>query len=183
MTDIRVTQEQIDLLINSADVEVKTVFGKCTTVCMRLKNGFIITESSACVDPANYDEQQGKKLCFEHIENRLWELEGYALQKQIHEQRRNEECDCGREAESGDFGWAIRQLRKGKRVCRRGWNGKGQFIELASDIGYRNPDGTVINVEHDAIGNKAIAFCGTSGVQMGWLASQADMLAEDWVLA
>ena len=39
-----------------------------------------------------------------------------------------------------------------------------------------------MNVEHEAIGNKAIAFVGTSGVQMGWLASQADMLAEDWVL-
>lgn len=30
---------------------------------------------------------------------------------------------------------------------------------------------------------KWIAFVGTSGVQMGWLASQADMLAEDWVFA
>ena len=36
-------------------------------------------------------------------------------------------------------------------------------------------------MEHDAIGNQAIAFVGTSGVQLGWLASQADMLAEDWV--
>jgi hypothetical protein len=34
----------------------------------------------------------------------------------------------------------------------------------------------------EAIGNKAIAFCGTSGVQMGWLASQADMLADDWMI-
>lgn len=33
----------------------------------------------------------------------------------------------------------------------------------------------------EAIGNKAVAFVGTSGVQMGWLASQADMLAEDWM--
>lgn len=31
--------------------------------------------------------------------------------------------------------------------------------------------------------NMAVAFVGTSGVQMGWLASQADMLAEDWVFA
>lgn len=36
---------------------------------------------------------------------------------------------------------------------------------------------------YDAIGNMAIAFVGTSGVQMGWLASQADMLAEDWMFA
>lgn len=32
----------------------------------------------------------------------------------------------------------------------------------------------------EGIGNKALAFVGTSGVQMGWLASQADMLADDW---
>ena len=43
--------------------------------------------------------------------------------------------------------------------------------------------GEIVNCEHDAIGNKAIAFVGTSGVQMGWLASQADMLAEDWITA
>lgn len=39
------------------------------------------------------------------------------------------------------------------------------------------------NCEHEAIGNRAIAFIGTSGVQMGWLASQADMLANDWMFA
>ena len=38
----------------------------------------------------------------------------------------------------------------------------------------------MVNAEHDAIGNQALAFVGTSGVQMGWLASQADMLADDW---
>ena len=45
---------------------------------------------------------------------------------------------------------------------------------------YKNSNGEIINAEHDAIGNKAIAFVGTSGVQMGWLASQADMLTDDW---
>lgn len=45
-----------------------------------------------------------------------------------------------------------------------------------------NASGQIVNCEHDAIGNKAIAFVGTSGVQMGWLASQADMLAEDWLV-
>ena len=51
----------------------------------------------------------------------------------------------------------------------------------ASNISYVNPDNEVVNAEHNAIGNKAIAFVGTSGVQLGWLASQSDMLAEDWV--
>lgn len=79
------------------------------------------------------------------------------------------------------FGNAIKYLKRGLKVARKGWNGKGQYIELASGIGYTNPEGDVVNLNHNAIGNNAIAFVGTSGVQLGWLASQADMLAEDWV--
>lgn len=79
-----------------------------------------------------------------------------------------------------DFGQAIKLLKEGKRVQRNGWNGKNQYIELATNISYKNTKGEIINTEHEAIGNKAIAFVGTSGVQLGWLASQADMLAEDW---
>lgn len=79
------------------------------------------------------------------------------------------------------FGEAIKYLKRGMKVARKGWNGKNQYIELASGIGYVNPNGELINPDHEAIGNKAIAFVGTSGVQLGWLASQADMLAEDWV--
>ena len=78
------------------------------------------------------------------------------------------------------FGLAIEAMKKGKKVARRGWNGKNQHIELATRISYMTAEGVFVNVEHEAIGNKAIAFCGTSGVQMGWLASQADMLADDW---
>lgn len=79
------------------------------------------------------------------------------------------------------FGDAIKYMKRGLKVKRKGWNGKNQYIELAKNISYVTPDGIVQNCEHDAIGNQAIAFVGTSGVQMGWLASQADMLAEDWM--
>lgn len=79
-----------------------------------------------------------------------------------------------------NFGDAIKLVKEGKRVQRSGWNGKNQYIELATNISYKNAAGEIVNVNHEAIGNKAIAFVGTSGVQLGWLASQADMLAEDW---
>lgn len=79
-----------------------------------------------------------------------------------------------------DFGEAIKALKAGKRVARKGWNGKNQYIELATNISYINANHETVNAEHETIGNKAIAFVGTSGVQLGWLASQADMLAEDW---
>jgi hypothetical protein len=79
-----------------------------------------------------------------------------------------------------DFGDAMKLLKQGKKLQREGWNGKKQYIELATNISYINANRETINADHDAIGNKAIAFVGTSGVQLGWLASQADMLAEDW---
>ena len=50
-------------------------------------------------------------------------------------------------------------------------------------VSYMNPDGKIVNVDHEQMGNVAIAFCGTSGVQLGWLASQADMLSDDWQVA
>lgn len=81
-----------------------------------------------------------------------------------------------------DFGLAIEAIKQGHKVARKGWNGKNQYIEIASNISYINADGVAINAEHDAIGNKAIAFVGVAGVQLGWLASQADMLAEDWTI-
>ena len=79
------------------------------------------------------------------------------------------------------FGDAIRYLKRGLKVARKGLNGKNQYIELAKIISYVNPSEEVVNAEHEVIGNHAIAFVGSSGVQLGWLASQADMLAEDWV--
>ena len=78
------------------------------------------------------------------------------------------------------FGDAIKYLKRGLKVKRQGWNGKNQHVELATSISYINADHNIINVNHCNIGNKALAFVGTSGVQMGWLASQADMLADDW---
>lgn len=89
---------------------------------------------------------------------------------------------ANREAEGMSFGLAIEAAKKGKKVARRGWNGKNQYVELAERISYENAAHEVINAKHEAIGNKALAFVGTSGVQLGWLASQADMLADDWMI-
>ena len=96
-----------------------------------------------------------------------------------------DETNCPQLGGEATFGFsdAIRYLKRGLKVARKGWNGKKQYIQLATDISYKSADGEIVNCEHEAIGNMAIAFIGTSGVQMGWLASQADMLAEDWVFA
>lgn len=82
----------------------------------------------------------------------------------------------------GEFGFdkAIRLLKKGFRLSRKGWNGKNQYIVVVNCLSYINERGAIVNSDHKDIGNAAIAFVGTSGTQVGWLASQADMLAEDW---
>lgn len=85
-----------------------------------------------------------------------------------------------RRTDNMSFGLAIEAAKMGKKIQRSGWNGKGQYVELATSISYKNASGDVVNVNHDAIGNHVLAFVGTSGVQLGWLASQADMLADDW---
>lgn len=80
------------------------------------------------------------------------------------------------------FGESIEAMKQGKRCARIHWNGKGQYIELATHISYVNSHNEVVNVDHKSAGNAAIAFVGTSGVQLGWLASQADMLSNDWFI-
>lgn len=91
MSENRVTQEQIQHLMDTAEIVTECVFGKCTTMAMKLENGFVLTSCAACVDPANYDEKIGKQICLDNIESHLWELEGYALQKKLHEERANQQ--------------------------------------------------------------------------------------------
>ena len=61
-----------------------------------------------------------------------------------------------------------------KKIKRTGWNGKDQFVALGRNI-------TFLEGKEDSFScNKALIFHGTSGIQAGWLASQGDMLADDW---
>ena len=63
------------------------------------------------------------------------------------------------------FDTAIRLLKEGHRVARAGWNGKGMWIALSPG----NPALPCITMK-----------TATGEILMGWLASQTDMLAEDW---
>ena len=91
-----------------------------------------------------------------------------------------------------DFGKALEALKQGKKVARKGWNGKGMFLwlkpaavvkvewckdpllkQLAEENGGEIPAlGTICMFTHDSSGRRAILT--------GWLASQSDLLLEDW---
>ena len=82
----KLVQEDIEKLIQGCKVNVATVFEKVTVVSVQLESGFVITESSGAVSPKNYDKDLGYEICIRRIIDRLWELEGYVLQKSIYGQ-------------------------------------------------------------------------------------------------
>ena len=79
----KVDKETIQKIAESAEIEIMTVFDKCTIMAAKLPNGFVIVESSACVSPENYDEDLGASICAEKIIQKIWELEGYKLQSEL----------------------------------------------------------------------------------------------------
>ena len=89
----------------------------------------------------------------------------------------------GMQEQTFSFGDALEHLKRGNRVTRKGWNGKNQYIQLGSDISHFTANGKKAKIVIGAICNQTIVFVGTSGVRMGWLASSADILAEDWIFA
>ena len=80
-----------------------------------------------------------------------------------------------------NFGEALEAIKSGKKAKRKGWNGKEQYVVLAYMQECITSSGVAISEpEHTSIGSKFLMLVGTSGYQCGWLASQADMLADDW---
>ena len=84
-----------------------------------------------------------------------------------------------------DFGDAIRALKEGKKVARAGWNGKGMW--LCYMPAFTVPEANSRTQAHGITGafpcGAYIVMWTAQGVwQPGWLASQSDMLAEDWTI-
>ncbi len=82
-----------------------------------------------------------------------------------------------------DFSAALLALKAGKRVARAGWNGKGMFIFLVPGSVFQvnrppllgiYPEGTTVRY-HAHVDMKT-----ADGMVVPWLASQTDLLAEDW---
>jgi len=55
-----------------------------TTICqLTLQNGYTINGTSACVDPAEFDRDAGRKYAFESAVSKIWPLEGYLLAERL----------------------------------------------------------------------------------------------------
>jgi hypothetical protein len=84
-----------------------------------------------------------------------------------------------------DFGQALAAVKAGKRIAREGWNGKDMFLFLVPGSTFTvnrapllgiYPEGTQINY-HAHIDMKT-----AQGYVVPWLASQSDLLSDDWVI-
>jgi hypothetical protein len=90
------------------------------------------------------------------------------------------------------FGLALEALKKGCKVARKGWNGKGMWLSLSGEANltrYVDEDKFWSKNNSDFAlaqgGSARVLPCITmktadDAILMGWLASQTDMLSEDW---
>ena len=98
---------------------------------------------------------------------------------------------AGRPIDGMTFGQAIEAMKQGKKVARKGWNGKGMYIWVMPGSTITNcPNITDPHLKAISDANDGtVVFVGsvrmktaTGEVLTGWLASQTDMLSEDWVI-
>lgn len=96
----------------------------------------------------------------------------------------------------GDFGWAVDAMKRQEKVCRKGWNGKGQFVVLmpalylppfnTQDTNRKVNDRTAkwIGEDKPLDSQPYFALFNAQGKwQPGWVPSTSDCLAEDWEIA
>ncbi len=102
--------------------------------------------------------------------------------------------------ENLNFGQAVEALKQGKAIARKGWNGKGMSLWLNKGISHFNEDvpggiEAITHIEEIKIslfekGSEGVVrrlpninmTAATGSTVTGWLASQTDILAEDWTI-
>ena len=79
------------------------------------------------------------------------------------------------------FGMALEALKSGKRVARKGWNGKGMFVYLVPANTYKTQTDVAKKEFGESVEYGAyMALKTVSGVVNTWVPSVSDALAEDW---
>lgn len=82
-----------------------------------------------------------------------------------------------------DFGDAVRELKAGRRVARAGWNGKGMWLYYVPAASYKAQTDAAKAHFGDTVPYRAyIAMVTAQGDVVPWLASQSDVLEDDWVV-
>ena len=76
-----VSKDYVESFIQEITSETKDIYGKLITVCyILLKNGWVIVDSSACVNPKNYSKEVGEDICKARAVKKVWEYLGFLAQ-------------------------------------------------------------------------------------------------------
>ena len=100
---------------------------------------------------------------------------------------------AGRPVDGMTFGQAIEAMKQGKKVARKGWNGKGMWLCIPLCDGPKEIPATGIwgkpNAEYAEQNGGTVKVmpyvtmkAADGSIVMGWLASQTDMLSDDWMI-
>lgn len=88
-----------------------------------------------------------------------------------------------RQTDRMNFGLAIEAAKKGLRIARAGWNGKDMYVFLATDIGFTTKTDVSEFVGKDVyVSDLLVLRTAQKTLQPGWLATQSDILADDWYI-
>ena len=86
-------------------------------------------------------------------------------------------------ADGMNFGLAIEAAKRGERIARAGWNGKDMYVFLAYEADFvTDADISAFDQLEVEGGDMLVMKTAQNTFQPGWLASQADMLADDWYI-
>jgi hypothetical protein len=160
---MKVTQQQVMDAVKGTTYTILP--DGITTICqLTLANGYTVHGESACADPTEFSKAEGEKWAWEAALRKVWPLLGYALKEKLHT------------GMGTNFGEALLALKGGNRVARSGWNGAGLWLTLQVPDAHSKMTLPYIYMSypHDAKN--------TPGARVPWLASQTDLLAEDWAL-
>ena len=158
----------MDLKQNNADHNFKQYIGTKVIFAEPMTRGEFFAIHHSVNEPCNHAEDEGYRVVYPDNYTSWSPKEAFEA--------------AYRTTDGMNFGLAIEAAKMGKRIARRGWNGKGQYVELGRRLIYATHDGYSVEAQHEDIGSQALVFVGTRGRQVGWLASQADMLADDWYI-
>lgn len=126
----------------------------------------------------NYDAAIAIGSVFGEMKSEIKKLQGHVLLPDV------ASVTNRKEENSMNFGQAIKALKEGKKVSREGWNGKGMFLYYVPASAY--PPATEIAKE--AFGGGLVPYRDYIAMKTAqndivpWVASQSDVLSEDWVI-
>lgn len=185
---------EADILAKIKTIDYVRGPGTLTFCILTLENGFTVTGESACADPAGFNADIGERYAYNDAKEKVWRLEGYLLKQRMYEER----SALKKEPQGPfDFSKALDYLKSGnsargdiRRVAREGWNGKGMWITITpgcvglpsdrfwsgANRAYAQDNGGKATVRAH------ITMKTADGEIVPWVASQTDLLAEDWMV-